>query len=428
MLKASQRGMGRTGLQSLVFSLLLVLLLAQPAATWHAFSDQERMPDVAGTSLRSDMLLPQGGGVNACVVATASLRKALLVCGVGFPCDLKCAASWNSAMRDTIRAIDTPCRSLETLMNEHLGQDLRNFRVQEDSDFRQTEWFKLQSWCEHAAVCGKDTYYSPLVNPCSDIEGQCRDSASRTAATQCVQLAPPPAVCCGEDDVIQTTCPAFSFKNATGQPACEASRGKCLTALTWRSLQHYQKQGLGCAAGLSDLGDEEYTTWACIHETSCAKLVEFEDYACFKYSHIRGEFHYWDLNSNLNLVPPLTQVQASFCHTDGSSTLKNARTGQPVDLQHVTFLFERVLSDDSLQTYTSGFAPDLGSNGCGSFLLAKRTKFRVQIDAGAAYYKVDPNLLHPPLSVSFFRSLAGIVEGAFTAAHPSWISPNMFDL
>jgi len=116
-------------------------------------------------------------------------------------------------------------------------------------------------------------------------------------------------------------------------------------------------------------------------------LVDFEDYACFKYSHIRGEFHYWDLNSNLKLVPPLTQVQASFCHADGSSTLKNARNGQPVDLQHVTFLFQRELGDKSLQVYRSGFAPDLGTNACGSFLLAKRTKFRVQIDAGAGYYK-----------------------------------------
>lgn len=352
-----------------------MLLLAQPVATWHAFSDQERMPDVPGTSLRSDLVLPQGL-IDKCRAATTSLQKALLVCGVGYPCDFKCATAWNSAMRDTKRVIDMSCRPLEQLINQHMTGDLAAFRVAENSVFQASEWVNLRSWCEHDTMCGKDTDYSPLVNPCSDTEGQCRDGDSRLDKTQCVQLTPP-----------VTTCPVFSFKRPAGMESTACTDANCHKTLTWLSLQEYQKQELGCVGGLSNLGDNEYTTWACIHDISCQFLVSFEDYACFKYSHTRGEFHFWDLNSNLNLVPPLSQVDARFCSADGTSSLKNARTGQPVPLSGVTFLFERVLGDNSLLVYKSGYAPDLGNGGCGTFKLAKRTQYRVQIDAGDAYYK-----------------------------------------
>jgi hypothetical protein len=157
------------------------------------------------------------------------------------------------------------------------------------------------------------------------------------------------------------------------------------------TLEVYQEHELGCVGGLSELGDEEYKTWACIHENSCPWLVEFEDYACFKYSHTRGEFHFWDLNSNLKLVPPLSQVDASFCLADGTPTLQNARTGQPIMLSTATFMFQRYLGDGLLSVYKSGYAPDLGNNGCGRFKLAKKSKYRVQIDVGAAYYKVCPD-------------------------------------
>ena len=133
------------------------------------------------------------------------------------------------------------------------------------------------------------------------------------------------------------------------------------------------------------MGGEEYTTWACIHEKSCAKLDGFEDYACFKYSHVRGEFHFWNLNSVLNLLPPLAQVDASFCSSDndGTSGLKDGRTGQPI-VTGVTYLFERVLVDGSLKVYQSGFR---AQGDCATFKLAKRSKYRVQIDAGVSYYK-----------------------------------------
>jgi hypothetical protein len=343
--------------------LAAVLLFSKPVAPWHAFSDQEHMPDVPGTSLRSDIVLPRGTG-DRCSTAAASLQKALLVCGDGFPCDLKCAASWNSAMRDTRRIIDIRCGAVEALMNQHLQAGMER----EDSVFRLSEWGTLKAWCQRESVCGRASDHRPLVNPCSDTEGQCRDKASRDGtASECVQLAPPSSVC-----------PVFA-------------------TLTWRAVQAYQEQGLGCVGGLSTLADEEYFTWACIHDSSCPFLVTLNDYACFKYSHIRGEFHFWDVNSKLNLVPPPSQVSASFCHADGTPTLRDARSGQPIDLSTVTFVFERYLGSNSMQTSQSGAALDLGDGGCRDFALTKNSRFRVQIDAGRVYYKVcDTSPIFPP--------------------------------
>ena len=326
-----------------------------------------------GTSVSSAMVLPQGS-IDKCTAATASLRKALLVCGVGYPCDLKCAASWNSAMRDARVIVDTPCPPLERLMNTHLVGELSGLQARSEGAFSSLDWSNLRAWCELDSVCGRDTDYSPLVNPCSDTEGQCRGDA--TTQGGCLQLGPTPSICPPD---------SFSFKRPPGQAVCTG--GQCHSALTWLSLQEYQKEGLGCTGGLKSLGDVEYSTWACIHEKSCQKLDFFEDYACFKYSHVRGEFHFWNLNSALNLLPPLAQVDASFCNADGTSGLKDARSGQPVDLSSVTYLFSRVLTDGSLKVYRSGFAGDLGQGGCGTFKLAKRSKYRVEIDAGPSYYK-----------------------------------------
>ena len=353
---------------------LALLLLAQPAALWHAFGDQKRMPDVPGTSLRSDLSFATDA-IDLCQAATLSLRKALLVCGQGYPCDLKCAASWNSAMRDARAVTGASCAALERLMNTHLVGDLSRLQVHEDGSlFQLSEWDKLRAWCEHDSVCGRITDYSPLVNPCADFEGQCREDMP--VAGRCVQLTPP-----------LSACPAFSFH---GQPTCSGS--SCYKALTWLSLQQYQKQGLGCVGGLGDKSDAEYTTWACIHDPSCQYLVDEKDHACFKYSHVRGEFHFWDFNSNLRLISPLEDVGASFCADTGVSStavssLRDAVTGLPVDLSEVTYLFERILIDGTSVVEASGYAPDLGSYGCGIFRLAKNATYRVQIDAGSNYLK-----------------------------------------
>jgi hypothetical protein len=381
--RCTRRGVVIAWKRSLTFVGVLLLLI-EMVATWHAFSDQERMPDVPGTSMRSDLVLPQGL-IDKCHAATTSLRKALLVCGVGFSCSLKCAASWNSAMRDARAIIGTPCRSFELLMNEHLVGDLSALRVGEPgaSPFNYAKWASLRSWCENESVCGKNLDYSPLVNPCSDSEGQCRDGMS--ADSECVQLTPP-----------ASKCPNFSFK---GQERCSGSG--CYKTLTWWSLQQYQTAGLGCVGGLGDKGDAEYTTWACIHDTSCQFLVDYQDYACFKYSHIRAEFHFWHFNSVLKLLPPLSRVDVSFCDESGSSTLQDAQTSAQVDLSTVTYVFERMYSDGLIEVEASGYAPDLGDKGCGKFQLTKNAKFRVHIDAGPSHFKVAQHMSRAPVRTCF---------------------------
>ena len=70
-------------------------------------------------------------------------------------------------------------------------------------------------------------------------------------------------------------------------------------------------------SNLTHLMRPEHTTWACIHQPSCVTPeLPRGDLACFKYSHIRGEFHFWGWNRHLALVAPLFQVQTSFCEPD----------------------------------------------------------------------------------------------------------------
>ena len=64
--------------------------------------------------------------------------------------------------------------------------------------------------------------------------------------------------------------------------------------------------------------------------------------------------------------------------------------------------------------YKSGYAPDLGNSGCGTFKLAKRTQYRVQIDAGDAYYKwigwmyaLDEDLL---ITVGLYPIITGTIS------------------
>lgn len=364
---------------------LVVLLLAEPVATWHAFHGNNMMPDVEDTTLHSDVLLPLGP-LDICTAAATSLNKALRVCD-GYPCFLSCAAAWNSALRDAKRAIGMKCQILERILVANLnvpGSDLEYLKVVvQDGIVSKGEWQNMRDWCDHGTQCGPPTQahhlpsdFSPLVNPCFDTEGQCRDAASRLMqATECVQLNPPAAIC-----------PDINFKLSAGVTNCTGPT--CIKSLSWLSFQEYQKVGLGCAGGLKELADEEYKTWACVHETSCKKLKDNKDYACFKYSHVRGEFHYWGLNSVLLVVPPRTWLNFSFCFEDGTATLKNARNGTLIDLSKVTFLFSREVTSGTLIKDKAGFAPGLGSNGCGIFQLKERSKYLVQIDAGEFYYKV----------------------------------------
>lgn len=98
--------------------------------------------------------------------------------------------------------------------------------------------------------------------------------------------------------------------------------------LTWSSLQRYESEQRGGAGGLSISSDSDYESWACVDAPGCGNPAETmwgDDMACFKYSRMRGEFVWWDWNSNLNIHRPLYELDAAFCNPAGESTLLNAR-------------------------------------------------------------------------------------------------------
>ena len=138
--------------------------------------------------------------------------------------------------------------------------------------------------------------------------------------------------------------------------------------LTWISMGYYQKNSLGAAGGLNLESDDEHGTWACALVPECG-LVRLKnasrDFSCFRYSHVRGEFHFWGYNSVLKLLPPLIESDVSFCSQDGRLRITNAATGNPVGLVDVTFSWT---SNGSIEL--AGELFNLGPQGCDPFKLA----------------------------------------------------------
>ena len=130
--------------------LALIASTLAPAGAWHAFMDQETIPELPGTTLRSDIVLPilsdsvGASRITACTIAEASLRKALLVCTGTLGCGLPCASSWNSATRDAKRVVDSPCPNLEALMNKNYAST----PVSGGGNFLIDEWQTLANRCE----------------------------------------------------------------------------------------------------------------------------------------------------------------------------------------------------------------------------------------------------------------------------------------
>ena len=67
--------------------------------------------------------------------------------------------------------------------------------------------------------------------------------------------------------------------------------------LTWLDLQSYESNLRGATGGLNLEADDEHGTWACVAVPQCG--ITSQDFTCFKYSSVRGEFHFWDYNSVL---------------------------------------------------------------------------------------------------------------------------------
>lgn len=144
---------------------------------------------------------------------------------------------------------------------------------------------------------------------------------------------------------------------------------------------------MGCSGGLGGKGSDLYSSWACVHTPQCNQLVT-DDLACFRYSHVRGEFQFWGWNSELNLAPPLFQVEASFCTFRGTSLLdaRNAEFKDGISLFDTTYVFYSVDRSGQLTPFRSGSARLLEPNGCGPVMLRSATTYWLELDAGSDFY------------------------------------------
>jgi len=328
-----------------LFWMYLLFLLIGTASGWHAFVDQEATPDYEETALRSGLALPRlskvagENGLDDCSMAATSFQRAMMVCGSGTTCSLNCALAWNSAMRDAQGAIDISCQALEAVVNSTFF-----FSASVTPPWTLEEWLVLQLRCR--TRCGSvEEFQACTVDPQYRLE--------------------PPS----------TVCPGFRATNGFYQ----------YRVLTWQTMKYYQDQGLGCAGGLSVLADFEHSTWACVYEDSCPALEQADDLACFKYSHMRGEFHFWDLNSALHIVPPLFQVDAAFCDGSGRMAIRNARDGNVIDILSLHYKLTRYYPEGVEKETVQGMARDLGDWGCGTFQLRKNAKYWLELQAPGYY-------------------------------------------
>lgn len=164
--------------------------------------------------------------------------------------------------------------------------------------------------------------------------------------------------------------------------------------LTWGLLRRYTREDLGCSGGLKLLTEvEEYKSWSCVHQPDCT-LYAKDDMACFKYNEMRGEFHFWGWNSQLNLHPALFQVKYSLCEA-GIFRWTRASTGLPIHLNNSgkelpATLRIRIKNDESVPGDTiHDFQPiyaNLGRDGCGTFDLRQNTDYWIDASLGDDYY------------------------------------------
>jgi len=79
--------------------------MSQHRTGWIAYADREAVPTIPGTTLRSDLMLPDDlTNMGSCTIAITSLEKVFVVCFSADvtpgQCSPQCAAAWNSALRD----------------------------------------------------------------------------------------------------------------------------------------------------------------------------------------------------------------------------------------------------------------------------------------------------------------------------------------
>ena len=321
-----------------------------------------------------------------CQIARTSLSRAIIMCAAdadSIACSRECVASWNSVVRDAETLVGSPCIGLEVLMNEAYP-----FTMSGGGLFNHDELEAIATNC--AQFCPEETQY------CGFSENN--EFVGASPAPSSFWLRPPSNVC-----------PNFQVSDGISKRS----------VLTWQVIDYYVSKQWACTGGLSLLGEIEpqgstqYRSWVCVYEPSCKFLDLNDDMVCYKYSNLRGEFHYWGLNSNLTLAHLPFMINASFCDDAGGVLLRDARNvSLLIDLDTVGFTFTRQTPDGQKPHVVSGRARNNGQGGCGIIKLRKDSRYKLEIDAGINYYPYDSFLITTNASLEINAAMMGVMGDA----------------
>lgn len=379
-------------------ALVLALATLTPARAWLAALGKRATPIVHATTQRGDLELPRVQDVlgDACLMATTSAQKLHLVCNAscatGMPCDWGCQAAWNSFLRDTHAVEGEDCADYARFLDETpLGDSL--VPALTEPTISKAYLLSLVASCKLACpivttlLRSDDDPSYPCGNTMPDGEhtthSSCQADRDPTAAA-CFPLAPNDAMCAGRED---------SFNVTDGE--------LWYPFVTWGVVAHYKKNNLGSTGGLygTDKGVlRDFSSWACLWEESCNEMRENRKMACFRYSHLRGEFLWWKWSDTSE---PMTQkyldvwtVPVTFCDIDAKPTFLDARDRNPAQREEhglnsigTKFFFKREHRDGKFRIALRDQMSDLGSDGCREIKIQRDQPYLLEIDAGDKYFK-----------------------------------------
>jgi len=377
-------------------AVVLALVCLTPARAWLAALGKRATPIVHATTQRGDLELPRVQDVlaDACLMATTSAQKLHLVCNAscatGMPCDWGCQAAWNSFLRDAHAVEDEKCAGYMRFLDETPLVDSLLPALTEPT-ISKAYLFSLVASCKQACPSDETTLQSDDPSyPCGSIlqdgvstsHSICQAERDPSSAS-CFPLAPTGAMCAGGD----------SFNVTDGE--------LWYPFVTWGVVAHYKKNNLGSTGGLygTDKGVlRDFSSWACLWEESCDEMRLNRKMACFRYSHLRGEFLWWKWSDTSETMAlkylDVWTVPVSFCDMDAKPTFLDARDrnsekrGQyGLSSFGTKFAFKRAHRDGKFRTALRDQMSNLGSNGCGVIKIQRDASYLLEIDAGDKYFK-----------------------------------------
>jgi len=191
--------------------------------------------------------------------------------------------------------------------------------------------------------------------------------------------------------------------------------------VTWSTLAHYKKNKLGDSGGLyaTQLGLErdEYSSWGCLWEESCEEMKQQSKMACFRYSHVRGEFIFWKWSSSsvelTETVLDVWTVGAKFCDVRNGPTRPTYIDARDRNIippsTEVKYVFNRMHRDGLYRPAISGFMSNLGDDGCGVFHVQRDLQYLLEVTAGVDYF-MDRALWISPTKIEMLELPAGNID------------------